>query len=164
MRSLTLFIAAIGAAVIGFDPLFAQDIAGRPGSGTFAATAQDADWTVVTMAHDGSWGVVVGSTFGEALAEAIRACGAASSGPTGCGAQARAIRSGWIVALRCGDSNIVASERELADAERAVLNRETELRKLHSRNLPACLRVLAVGPNGAVHRPAWRHGHSSLRD
>jgi hypothetical protein len=163
MRSLILLIAAMGAAVIGSDPLLAQAIASRPGSDAFAAT-QTGDWTVVTMAPDGSWGVAASTTFGEALAGAISDCKAVSSGQIGCGAQTRAVRSGWIVALRCGDSNIVAAERELADAERAALNREAELRNLHSRNLPPCMWVLTVGPHGAVQRTAWRPDRSSLRD
>src|SRR5262245_62372679 len=100
MRSIALVIAAIGAAAIGSDPLVAQDMASRAESVAFAATERDGDWTVVTMAPDGSWGVASRTTFGEALALAIRDCSAVSSGQIGCGAQARAIRSGWIVALR----------------------------------------------------------------
>ena len=86
------------------------------------------DWTVVTMAPDGSWGSATEPLVGQALAKAIDNCKAMSGTKIGCGAQFRAIQAGWIVATRCGDRNIVVAERRLADAERAARKRETESR------------------------------------
>ena len=129
MQSMILLIATIGAAVIGAGPLFAQDIAGDRVFGAFGATAaQDGDWTVVTVAPDGSWGLATRRTVGEALAKAIRNCTALSGGQIGCGAQTRTFRSGWFVGLRCGDSNIIAAEKRSADAERNASNREAEMK------------------------------------
>src|SRR5262245_33080713 len=44
-------------------------------AGTIPAKASEArDWTVVTMAADGSWGVATASSVGPAIADAIRDC------------------------------------------------------------------------------------------
>ena len=108
------------------------------------------DWTVVTMAPDGSWGSATESSVGQALAKAIANCKAMSGTKVGCGAQFRAIQAGWIVAARCGDRNIVVAERLLADAERAARRREAEFREHYARDMPPCRRVLAVNPRGGV--------------
>jgi hypothetical protein len=108
------------------------------------------DWTVVTMAPDGSWGSATELTVGQALAKAIGNCKAMSGAKIGCGAQFRAIQAGWVVATRCGDRNIVVAERQLADAERAARERETDLRQLYAPDLPPCRRVLTVNPRGRV--------------
>lgn len=108
------------------------------------------DWTVVTMAPDGSWGAATEPLVGQALARAIRNCKAMSGTKIGCGAQFRAIQAGWVLATRCGDRNIVVAERLLADAERAARERETDLRQHYAPDLPPCRRVLTVNPRGGV--------------
>jgi hypothetical protein len=108
------------------------------------------DWTVVTMAPDGSWGAATELTVGQALAKAIGNCKAMSGTKIGCGAQFRAIQAGWIVAIRCGDRNIVVAERRLSDAERAARERETDLREHYAPDMPPCRRVLTVNPRGGV--------------
>jgi hypothetical protein len=108
------------------------------------------DWTVVTMAPDGSWGSATEPSVGQALAKAIRSCKSMSGREIGCGAQSRTIQGGWILAARCGDRNIVVAERRLADAERAALKRETDLREHYARGMPPCRRVLTVNPRGGV--------------
>jgi hypothetical protein len=108
------------------------------------------DWTVVTMAPDGAWGSATELTVGQALAKAIGNCKAMSGTKIGCGAQLRAIQAGWIVATRCGDTNIMVAERRLADAERAARKRETDLRQIYAPDLPPCRRVLTVNPRGGV--------------
>jgi hypothetical protein len=108
------------------------------------------DWTVVTMAPDGSWGSATELSVGQALARAIDNCKAMSGTKIGCGAQSRAIQAGWIVATRCGGTNILVAERRLADAERAALTREADLREHYAPNLPPCRRVLTVNPRGGV--------------
>ncbi|MFZ1103218.1 MAG: hypothetical protein WAN86_10325, partial [Hyphomicrobiaceae bacterium] len=59
-------------------------------------------------------------------------------------------QAGWIVATRCGDTNIIVAERRLAHAERAARERETDLREHYAPNLPPCRRVLTVNPRGGV--------------
>ena len=106
------------------------------------------DWTVVTMAPEGAWGSATELSLGQALAKAIANCKRMSGREIGCGAQSRAIKGGWILATRCGDTNIVVAERRLSDAERAARERETELRKDYARDLLPCRRVLTVNPRG----------------
>jgi len=108
------------------------------------------DWTVVTMAPDGSWGSATESSSGQALARAIRNCKAMSGTKIGCGAQSAAIQAGWIVATRCGNRNIVVAVLRHADAERTVREQETDLREHYAPNLPPCRRVLTVNPRGGV--------------
>jgi hypothetical protein len=106
--------------------------------------------TVVTMAPDGSWGVATELTAGRAIVGAIRRCRAMTRAELGCGAQFSAIREGWIVAYRCGDTNIVTAVRALADAVQAAHERESELRAFYMPNLPPCRQVLTVDPRGEV--------------
>jgi hypothetical protein len=87
---------------------------------------------------------------GQALARAIDNCKAMSGTKLGCGAQSRAIQGGWILAARCGGTNILVAERRLADAERAAREREADLREHYARDLPPCRRVLTVNPRGGV--------------
>jgi hypothetical protein len=108
------------------------------------------DWTVVTMAPDGSWGSATELSVNQALVKAIGNCKAMYETKLGCGAQFRAIQAGWIVATRCGDRNIVVAERRLADAEQAVRRRETDLREHYAPDLPPCRRVLTLNPRGGV--------------
>jgi hypothetical protein len=102
------------------------------------------------MAPDGSWGIATETTAGSALGEAIGNCKRMSTGKIGCGAQARVIRAGWIVGLRCGDRNIMAAEGTLAEAEQAAWRHAAELRRTYAPGLPPCRPVLAVGPAGTV--------------
>jgi hypothetical protein len=142
-------VAAIAAAVIYVSPLSGQEIPNRRGLDASAATLEDVSWTAVTMAPNGSWGVATEPTVGKALASAISNCRVMSKGEIGCGAQARTIRAGWIVGLRCGDTNIIAAERLLPDAEQAARKREVELKQFYAPDIPACSLILTAGPGGA---------------
>jgi hypothetical protein len=82
----------------------------------------------------------------------------------GCGAQFSVIRNGWIVAYRCGDRNILAAERVLADAEQAARERESELRTSYAPNLPPCRQVLTVDPRGEVAAAESPHFGSAATD
>jgi|SRR5215471_5417111 len=108
------------------------------------------DWTVVTMASNGSWGVGIDYPLAGAIAAAIRECRAMSSGENDCGAAIATSRGGWIIGLRCGDHRILATGDDLTDAEATALNREIDLKQLYVPDLPACQRVLTVDPRGAV--------------
>jgi hypothetical protein len=134
MRQLQALAAAIACLVIP----------------ALAIVPDQEDWTVVTMAPDGSWGSATELSVGQALARAIDNCKAMSGTKLGCGAQSRAIQGGWILAARCGGTNILVAERRLADAERATREREADLREHYARDLPPCRRVLTVNPRGGV--------------
>jgi hypothetical protein len=108
------------------------------------------DWTVVTMSPDGSWGSATESSTGQALAKAIRNCKAMSGRQIGCGAQSRAIQGGWVLAVRCGDRNILVAEKRLADAELGARLRETELREFYAPDLAPCRRVFTIDPRGGI--------------
>jgi hypothetical protein len=116
----------------------------------FAIVLDQDDWTVVTMAPDGSWGSATEPSIGQALAKAIGNCKAMSGKEIGCGALFRAIQGGWVLVSRCGDRNIVIAERRLADAERVARERETDLRERYAPDMPPCRRMLTVNPRGAV--------------
>jgi len=115
-----------------------------------AIVPDEYDWTVVTMAPDGAWGSATEPSLGQAQAKAISNCKAMSGREIGCGAQSRAIKSGWILATRCGDTNIVVADRRLTDAQEAARERERDLREHYARDLPPCRRVLTVNPRGHV--------------
>jgi hypothetical protein len=127
-------------------------VIGCAASVSIAIAAEDweRDWTVVTMAHNGSWGVGIDYPISGAIAAAIRECRAMSSGGNDCGAAFAASRGGWIIGLRCGDRTILATGEDLKDAEATALNREIDLKQFYVPNLPACQRVLTVDPHGAV--------------
>ena len=115
-----------------------------------AADDWDQDWTVVTMARDGSWGAGVDRHLAAANAAAIRECRAVSGGGSDCGADLAAIRDGWIVGLRCDDYRILVTGRDLKDVEVTALNREIDLQQIYAPDLPACRRVLTIDARGAV--------------
>ncbi len=110
----------------------------------------DRDWTVATMARDGSWGVGIDRHMAAANAAAIRECRAMSDGASDCGAELAAVRDGWIVGVRCDDHRILVTGRDLKDAELSLLNREIDLKQIYVPDLPACRRVLTIDPRGAV--------------
>ena len=60
------------------------------------------------------------------------------------------VRSGWSLAALCGDETIIAAAARVADAERMAIKREAELRELHRRDMPPCVRVATVNPDGQV--------------
>src|SRR5262245_14112253 len=84
--------------------------------------------TVLTVAPDGAWGAATENYFGEALAKAISRCRELSGAKLGCGYMFRAVRADWMVALRCGHENILATGRHHLEAESAARERERELR------------------------------------
>jgi hypothetical protein len=110
----------------------------------------DRDWTVATMARDGSWGVGIDRDMAAANVAAIRECRAMSDGASDCGAELAATKDGWIVGLRCDDYRILVTGRDLKDAELSLLNREIDLKQIYIPDLPACRRVLTIDPRGAV--------------
>ena len=109
--------------------------------------------TVLTLAHDGAWGTATDTSVSRAIAFAIRNCQAMSRRQLGCGAMYTTVRSGWSVALLCGDEPIIAAAAERAEAERRTLEREAELREVYRRAMSPCVRMVTVDPNGMVVTP-----------
>jgi hypothetical protein len=115
------------------------------------AGAEDLDdWTVVTLARDGSWGVAIASTQGQALAAAIRDCNEMAAALTDCGAQFVTTRGGWVVANLCRDHKIIVAAGTREVAEQLALFREIDLKELYVPDLPPCSRVLTVDPRGTA--------------
>jgi hypothetical protein len=143
-------IAAIWAMLIGSGSPLAQEMDKGLQPGLPARPPVEGDWTVVTMAPDGSLGVATAMSAGQALSQAIRNCRTISREVIGCGAQSKFVRAGWIVALRCGATNIIAAGASLGDVEQAAAERQAELRRLYAPDLPPCRRVLTVDPEGGM--------------
>jgi hypothetical protein len=55
--------------------------------------------------------------------------------------------------MLCGDQKIIVAAKQLADAERNAMDRETELRQVYRPNMPPCVRVVAVNPYGVISAP-----------
>jgi hypothetical protein len=107
-------------------------------------------WTVLTMALDGAWGVATDISVNQAIARAIRECRTKSHTEIGCGAYYTTVQAGWSLGIRCGREIIVAADRDLAEAERAALGREMDLRQHYTPGMPPCIRLLTVDPGGAI--------------
>lgn len=107
-------------------------------------------WTVATMSPDGSWGVATEIYMYRAIAGAVSNCRRMSPRKIGCGAQLKAIRAGWIVAVRCGDTNIIVADNNIVAARAAAGDREIALRLTHAGDGPRCHRVITVSPQGIV--------------
>ena len=111
------------------------------------------DFTVLTMAPDGAWGTATDLRINRAIHLAITNCKAMSEMELGCGAYMTTVRGGWSLGIRCGNENIIAADRHLAEAEQRARRREAELRERYVRDMPPCARVVTVDPNGAVVAP-----------
>jgi hypothetical protein len=109
--------------------------------------------TVLTLAPDGSWGTATDSNTAWAIAGAIRDCKAMSRRVTSCGAKFTTVFKGWSLAVLCGDETIIAAASQRAEAERKAIAREAELRLVYHRDMPPCVRVAIVGPDGVVVAP-----------
>jgi hypothetical protein len=118
-----------------------------------AITLSQDEWTVLTMAPDGSWGVATDLFVNHAIAEAIRLCRGMSGQQLGCGAVLTSVQAGWSLGIRCGQENILAADRQLETAERIARERELELRYVHAAALGPCRRVVTVDPQGRVIAP-----------
>jgi hypothetical protein len=111
------------------------------------------DFTVLTMAPDGAWGTATHPQINRAIYQAIKNCRAMSTAELGCGAHQTTVRGGWSLGIRCGRDNIIVADRNLAEAERRARQREADLRVFYVTNLPPCVRVVTVDPNGQVVAP-----------
>ena len=121
-----------------------------PATATASDTQEDTEWTVVTVARNGSWGVATARTQGEAIAVSTRKCEAMSAEQSDCGAEFVAFRTGWALALLCGGYRVIVAEMDLEDAERAARARTADLRQSYAPDLPRCSRLLTIDPSGIL--------------
>jgi hypothetical protein len=112
------------------------------------AAQHESEWTVVTLARDGSWGVATSEFYGPALASALRKCEAMSDGQSDCGAEVTAVRKGWTLGILCGDHRVLVAATDLTTAIMDAQARQTYLRDLYGESLPSCSCVMWVDPQG----------------
>ena len=115
-----------------------------------ARAGDEAAWTAVTLARDGSWGAAKAAALGQAIATAVGDCKAMSRGRYDCGAEIKTIKDGWILVLRCGAYRVLAAGKTLEEAEAAAHERRLEFKYLHSVAMPPCMRVLLIDPAGVA--------------
>ena len=130
----------------------------QSGAGKLAASqerAQDRaqdwarDYTVLTI-YGNAWGAATDPIFDRAIARAIADCNARSGTDIGCGAFFISVQAGWSLGVICGRKNIVVSDKDLSEAERVASRRELELRTHYVPDMPACVRVVTIDPNGRL--------------
>ena len=134
-------------------------------TGISAGVAADDDWTVLTMARDGAWGVACQGSQWQAMAEAIRFCRsmAGASGASDCGASFATTRGGWIVANLCGDYKVLATGPTLDEAETEALNREISLQQQFVPDLPPCRRMVTIDAGRSNIISSLRYSAARLR-
>jgi hypothetical protein len=108
---------------------------------------------VLRIRRDVGLGAATEPFINRAIANAIADCKNKYQSKIGCGSQITSIRGGWSIGMRCGNRSIFVAEATLAKAEQAAINRETELRQLYAPDMPPCVRVVSVDPNGHVVAP-----------
>lgn len=148
VRRLALTFAAASVAVLG-----ALTGAGAEVSYPEPLHEWDNDWTVLTMAPDGTWGVATEMDVIEAITSAVGDCKSKSRAELGCGGQFIMFRAAWSLGVRCGDRNILVAEKNLDDAELRASWREYELRRLYAPDLPPCVVAVTVDPAGEIVPP-----------
>ena len=128
------------------------------------AAQHEQEWTVVTLALDGSWGVGTSEHYGPALASALRKCEATSGGQSDCGAEVTAVRQGWTLGILCGDHRVLVAAADLTTAIMDAQARQMFLRDLYGVGLPACSCVMWVDPRGfaASSRKPWGAARTGL--
>jgi hypothetical protein len=113
-----------------------------------AVAQHEAEWTVVTLARDGSWGTATSELQSRALASALRKCEAMSDGQSDCGAEITSVRNGWTLGILCGDHRILVAATDLVTAIKDAQARELYLWELYRGKLPICECIVTVDPQG----------------
>ncbi len=117
------------------------------------AAQHPAEWTVVTLARDGSWGAATVEHYGPALASALRKCEAMSGGRSDCGAEVTAVRNGWTLGILCGDHRVLVAETNLTAAILEAEARQMHLKDLYGDDMPSCSCIMWVDPQGLAAAP-----------
>jgi hypothetical protein len=115
------------------------------------------DFTVLVIAPDGTWGTATEPSYGRSLAKAIANCKSKYGHEIGCGYRSTSIREGWSLVLRCGDENIIVAAKTLHTAEQAAIDSELRLRRDYKPEMPPCVRVVSVDPDGRIIAPGVAH-------
>jgi len=113
-------------------------------------TRSNHPWTVVTVAPDGSWGIGHKPYMYQAIAEAVTNCKKMHRKNIGCGAQLQTIQAGWVVVIRCHNTNILTPASVLSAAVQLASKREATLRAKSAQEFSACAHIVTVNPNGTA--------------
>ena len=115
-----------------------------------SAADEETNWTVLTVARNGNWGIARAITQGEAIAGALLRCQAMTADESDCGAEFVAFRSGLALALMCGDHRVIVTAKDPEEADSSALDRLFALRALYGPDFPACQHLLRIHSNGAL--------------
>jgi hypothetical protein len=115
------------------------------------------DATVLVIAPDGTWGTATAPSHGRALANAIANCKSKYRQEIGCGYRSVSVRAGWSLAIRCGRENIIVAAKTLLAVEQAAVDSELKLRRDYQPDMPPCVRVVLVDPDGSIIAPDVAH-------
>ncbi len=136
-----------------------QRVSRRLGTACFAlflaapglsAAAEETNWTVLTVARNGSWGIASARTQGEAIVGALQRCQAMTADESDCGAELVSFRSGLALALLCGDHRIIVTANDPEEADRFALDRLAALSELYGPDFPLCQHLLQIDADGAL--------------
>ncbi|HEV3490045.1 MAG TPA: hypothetical protein VG224_05510 [Reyranella sp.] len=115
-----------------------------------SAADEETNWTVLTIARNGNWGIANARTQGEAIAGALLRCQTMTADESDCGAEFVAFRSGLALALMCGDYRVIVTANDSEEADSSALDRLLALRGLHGSDFPACQHLLQIDSSGAL--------------
>jgi hypothetical protein len=115
-----------------------------------SAAAEETNWTVLTVARNGNWGIARAITQGEAIAGALQRCQAMTADESDCGAEFVAFRSGLALALMCGDYHVIVTANDFEEADSSALDRLIVLRELYGPDFPVCQHLLRIDSHGAL--------------
>ncbi len=115
-----------------------------------SAAAEETNWTVLTVARNGSWGIARARTQGDAIAGAVLRCQAMTADESDCGAELVAFKIGLALALLCGDYRVIVTANDPAEADRFALDRLVVLRELYGFDFPVCQHLLQIDAHGAL--------------
>src|SRR5216683_4073955 len=115
-----------------------------------SAAAEETNWTVLTVARNGNWGIASARTQGEAIAGAVDRCQAMTADKSDCGAEFVAFRTGLALALMCGDHRVIVTANDADEADSSALERLLALRGLYGADFPACRHLLRIDSYGAL--------------
>src|SRR6202011_1950919 len=81
-----------------------------------SAADEETNWTVLTVARNGNWGIARARTQGEAITGALLRCQAMTADESDCGAEFVAFRSGLALASMCGDQRVIVTAKDPEEA------------------------------------------------
>jgi hypothetical protein len=115
-----------------------------------SAADEETNWTVLTVARNGNWGIARARTRSEAIAGALDRCQAMTADESDCGGELVAFRSGLALALMCGDYRVIVAANDSEEADSSALERLLALRELYGSDFPACKHLLRIDSHGAL--------------